>query len=54
MPKFKVWVKEWNEGFVMVEAECADYALEIAESCDDELITWSEGDREVLEVEYLD
>jgi hypothetical protein len=52
MPMFKVWVKEWNEGYVMVEAENADYALEIAEVADDELFTWAEGDREVLEVEY--
>jgi hypothetical protein len=49
MPMFKVWVKEWNEGYVMVEAENADYALEIAEVADDELFTWVEGDREILE-----
>lgn len=50
MKTYKVYVREWNEGFVMVEAENGDYALEIAETCDDSLITWSEGDREVLEV----
>ena len=50
MKEYQVYIREWNEGIVTVMAENEDEAIEFAENCDDNSITWSNGAREVEEV----
>ena len=47
MKEYKVKVKSWDEGFIVVYSESEERAIAYAEDCDDDLITWVDGGRDV-------
>ena len=51
MPTYKIKVREWNEGFVWVEASDMDRAIEKTDNIDLSEVMWAEGAWELIEVE---
>lgn len=51
MPTYKVKVREWNDGFVWVDAENMDKAIEKVDNIDLSEVMWADGNYELLEIE---